>query len=191
MSDALAFLKAFVTTPQRIGAIAPSSAALARCMVSESQIGEGDVVVELGAGTGPVTRALAEMHPGVRTLALEPDAALAARCREAAPSIEVLESFAQELPSLLADRGWGRASRVVSSLPFAGWPAQLQDDVFDAIFEATTDDARMVTFTYGHSRWLPAGKRTRAVLESRFSSVRATPMVWGNLPPALVYVCER
>jgi phosphatidylethanolamine/phosphatidyl-N-methylethanolamine N-methyltransferase len=190
MGSAQTFFGAFLRAPGAIGAVFPSSAALARKMIEACDIRPGHVVAELGAGTGPVTRALADLA-GVSVVALEPDPVLAAACRLAAPSIPVEEAFAQDLSAVLARHGHAGCERVVSSLPFAGWPADLQDAVMDGILGALAPGGRMVTFTYMHSPWLPAGGRARALLERRFATVQTTSMVWGNLPPAFVYVCDK
>jgi phospholipid N-methyltransferase len=191
MAERGAFLSAFLRTPSGIGSVTPSSPALAKRMIDEADIRPGHVVVEVGAGTGPMTRALVARHPDNPLLVLEPDPSLAVVCRAAAPGADVVEAYAQDLPRLLAERGLGLADRVVSSLPFAGWSPALQDAVFDGLFAAMKPDARMVTFTYVHSPWLPAGRRARALLERRFSSVGRSPIVWWNFPPAFVYVCDR
>lgn len=191
MADPVLFLKAFLRDPSGIGAVAPSSPALARAMVEAAAIGPDDVVVELGAGTGPMTEAIVAARPVGPLLVLEPDGALAARCRARVPQAEVVEAFAQDLPALLDARGHDGCDRIVSSLPFASFPAALQDAVFDAIGAVLRPGGRMVTFTYAHSPWLPAGRRARRVLDARFASVTTTPVVWGNVPPAFVYVCAR
>ncbi len=190
MSSAQAFFRAFLRAPGAIGSVFPSSRALAQTMIRACDIQPGHVVAELGAGTGPVTRELAQLH-GVSVIAVEPDPALAALCRVAAPGIPVEEAYAQELSALLAKHGHGAADRIVSSLPFAGWSPDLQTAVMDGIVNALRPQGRMVTFTYMHSPWLPAGQRARALLERRFAKVTTTPIVWGNLPPAFVYVCDR
>ncbi len=185
------FFRAFLRDPKQVGSVWPSSPALGRAMVQASEIGPDDVVVELGAGTGPVTRELVAAHGELPLLVLEPDEALAARCRELVPGAEVLAAYAQELPQLLQERGLGQVTRIVSSLPWTVWPAELQDEIFDALFSVCSPDARMVTFSYWHMKSLPGGRRIRSLLESRFPSVRTTPVVWNNLPPAFVYVCDR
>jgi phospholipid N-methyltransferase len=191
VSDLGTFLRAWARDRKGVGAVAPSSPDLARLLVDAADIRRGDVVVELGAGTGPMTRALVDRHPDTPLLVLEPDPVLAARCRQNVPEADVVEAYAQELPRLLSERGHRSADRMVSSLPFAGWDAALQTAVFDAILDAMAPDGRFVTFTYAVSPLLPAGRRARAQLASRFASVRATPIVWRNLPPAFVYVCDR
>lgn len=188
--DALSFLGAFLRGPSAVGAIWPSSPALARCIVEAAEIAPHDVVVELGAGTGPFTGEVARRLSGERLLALEPDPTLAARCRARHPDVDVVEAYAQALPSLLAARGHAHADRIVSGLPFAGWPEPLQAAVFDAIVASLRPGGRFVTFTYVQSPWLPAGLRARATLEARFARVGRTPVVWANVPPAFVYVCD-
>lgn len=185
------FLRAVARAPTAVGAVAPSSPALAAMMVRCADIRPGHVVVELGAGTGPMTRALRAAHPDVPLLSLEPDPGLAAAARASATGAEVVEAFAQDLPALLAERGWGPADRVVSSLPFAAWSEDLQEAVFRGILEAMAPRARFVTFTYAHSPWLAAGRRARQRLQASFARVEVSPIVWCNLPPAFVYVCDR
>jgi phospholipid N-methyltransferase len=185
------FVAAALRRPGIVGAVAPSSRHLAAQMVASADLRPGQLVVELGAGTGPMTRALVKAHPSFPRFALEPDAAMAAATRAAAPGVEVGEAYAQALPQLLAERGLGPIDRVVSSLPFAVWPAALQDDVFAGILEAMAPEGRMVTFTYVQSPYVPAGRRARATLERHFARVTTSRVVWCNLPPAFVYICDR
>ena len=78
----------------------------------------------------------------------------------------------------------------MSSLPWAGWPAYLQANCFDAIVDVLKPDGRMVTFAYVHSQVLPPAKVFRRRLLRRFDSVKKTPITWKNLPPAFVFVCD-
>jgi SAM-dependent methyltransferase len=64
-------------------------------------LGEARVVVDLGAGTGKLTRGL--VAPGREVVAVEPSEEMAARLREALPTARVLRGSAEEIP--LADGG--------------------------------------------------------------------------------------
>jgi phosphatidylethanolamine/phosphatidyl-N-methylethanolamine N-methyltransferase len=191
MADPITFLGALLRSPKGVGAIAPSGRGLAAMMVKMAGIEPGQVIVELGAGTGPMTRAIVDAHPDNPLLVIEPDPELAAACRERVPEAEVIEAYAQDVRTLLRDRGHEGAQRIVSSLPFAIWPDELQRDVLDAVIDVLEPGGCMVTFTYVHGPWLPAGRRVRALLDDRFASVTCSPTVWANLPPAFVYTCER
>ena len=48
-----------------------------------------------------------------------------------------------------------------------------------------------MTFAYVHGAGLPWGRSFRRLLERSFSEVRTSPVVWRNLPPAIVYRCRK
>ncbi|MBW1876739.1 MAG: methyltransferase domain-containing protein [Deltaproteobacteria bacterium] len=188
--DFLLFLKEFAKNPMRVGSVAPSGVQLARRMVHAADIHPDHVVVELGAGTGPVTRELRAAHPEVPLLVLEPSPQMAALLRQAHPDITVVEEFAQDLPEILRKWGHERADRVVSSLPWTMWSEEVIRSGLDAVVEGLVPTGRMVTFSYVHSQTLlPASRRFRSLLNERFGRVDRTRIQWRNLPPALVFVC--
>lgn len=184
------FFREFARDPVLLGAVAPSGVDLARRMIEAADLRPGQVVVELGAGTGPMTAEILEKRPDGPFVALEPNPPLATILRERFPNVRIEERFAQDLRPLLTEMGHTHADRVVSSLPWAIWPETLQNDVFAAILDVLAPDGRMVTFGYVHAQALPAARRLRRALEARFGEVHTTPIAWRNVPPALVYVCS-
>lgn len=188
--SAVTFLRSFIADPVTIGAVAPSGRSLASLMVEAAEIRPGHVVVELGAGSGPMTEALLAKHPENPLLVLEPVPELAATLRARFPKAEVREAWAQDLGPLVTDWGHTQVDRVVSSLPWAIWKPELQDTIFNGIFKALAPDARLVTFTYWHAQPLPAARRFRETLAARFHTVTRTRVAWANLPPAFVFVCD-
>jgi len=190
VSGRLLFLREFVRDPVSLGAVAPSGPNLARLTVGAAAIAPGEVVVELGGGTGPMTAEIVSAHPDNPLLCLEPNRELAESLAARFPTVHVAEKVVQELPALCNAWGHPRVHKVVSSLPWAIWPPALQAQCFDAILECLAPEGRMVTFQYVHSQVLPAARRFRGVLDERFGSVQKTRIVWVNLPPAFVFVCE-
>lgn len=90
------------------------SSRLADGLVAEAAVANGDLVVDVGAGEGALTRALADA--GARVLALEPDPALACELRRrfAGRDVTVLEVDARRW-------SWPREPfALVANLPFAG-----------------------------------------------------------------------
>jgi SAM-dependent methyltransferase len=65
-------------------------------LVADLGIAPGTVVADVGAGTGKLTRALAET--GARTIAVDPGAELLAILQQQTPGAEVVEGTAEQLP---------------------------------------------------------------------------------------------
>jgi 23S rRNA (adenine-N6)-dimethyltransferase len=87
------------------------SRALADAIVADAGIVPGDLVVDLGAGTGMLTGAL--LHAGARVVAVEADRRNAARLRRACRGAEIVEGDLRRV-------AWPREPfRVVANLPFA------------------------------------------------------------------------
>jgi len=84
---------------------------LADAIVRDAGVEPGDLVVDIGAGSGMLTRAL--LLAGARVRAVEHDSRLAARLRRACPDADVVEVDA------LATRWPEGPFRVVANLPFA------------------------------------------------------------------------
>lgn len=186
----LTFFREFIRDPVQLGAVAPSGEALARRMIESADLRPGQVIVELGAGTGPMTAEILRKRPDGPFVALEPNEKLAVLLQERFPGVRVERRYAQQLRAILTDMGQTRADRIVSSLPWAIWSDELQREVFDAILNVLAPDGIMVTFGYLHAQPLPAARRLRATLNARFERVSTTPVAWRNLPPALVFVCH-
>jgi len=84
---------------------------LAESIVADAGVAPGDLVVDVGAGSGMLTGAL--LAAGARVVAIEPDRRLAARLRRACPAAQVVERDALLEP-------WPvEPFRVVANLPFA------------------------------------------------------------------------
>lgn len=177
-------------SPLQIGAVAPSSRNLARAMVDLAQIKEGQVVAELGAGTGAFTREIVERHPGSPVFAFEACPRLGADLARRFTSAKVVAAKVECLPQLASSLGLTRIDRIVSGLPWALWPEPRQAAVLDTLIPFLSPDVRFVTFHYLHSRWLGQVHATRRVLEGRFARVYRGPSVWRNLPPAFVHVAD-
>lgn len=184
------FFREFARAPGKVGSITPSSKFLANEMIEAAGIEPGHVVVELGAGTGPVTRRLGSVINGNPFLALEPNPEMAKWVREQVPEAEVVEGFAQDLPMLMEKWGHPKADRIISSLPFAGWSEDVQEEVMNAVLQCLNPGGRMVTFTYLHSQLLPGAVRFKKKLNSVFNTIRKSKPILANVPPAFVYICD-
>ena len=183
--------KRMLRTPGSIGTVAPSSPWMARELIQVALLDDAGVVVEIGAGTGPLTSWILNAAPHVRFVAVEPDEELRTSLVSAYPGVDVSHRTARELPEVLAERGLNGTDRVVSSVPWSLLPAEAIERELDGIVRALTPNGRFVTLVYAHSQALPSTRRLEAFLSERFHSITHSNVVWRNVPPGRWLVADR
>ncbi len=192
MRDRAKFLAAFVKQPFKTGSITPSSAILARAMVEDMGLRDADTVVELGPGTGVFTQAIqVELKPDARFLCFEINRDMADRLRDRFPRVQVVNDSVENLGHHLKAAGRQSVDAAISGLPWAAFSEDHQERLLDATVRSLGPNGRFATFAYSGAAWLPAGRRFRELLDSRFSRVVKSPVVWRNMPPAFVYRCRK
>lgn len=183
------FFRQWLKNPLGVAAISPSSAQLARQMISELPVGARRVI-ELGGGTGVFTQAL--LDHGIAPadlLVIELNEELHQHLQRRFPATTVLCADARLLPQVAMPMGFSSeapADAIVSGLGLLSMPKSMQMEVLTAAFECLHVDGRFIQFTYG-----PANPVAREVIEAMgLTSVRGS-FTWWNVPPATVYVYAR
>ncbi|GII53292.1 methyltransferase [Planotetraspora thailandica] len=189
-------MRAFAAVAARrmgvVGAVAPSSPALARALTAVVPTTGAPVVVELGPGTGPISEAIrSRLAPGSRQLAVEIDPGMVAHLRRAKPWLEVVHGDAADLGSLLAAQGVDRVDAVVSTLPWSLFSPEQQGRILGEVRRALHPAGAFTTVTYLHALPLARAAAFRRRLRASFDEVMTTWPVWRNVPPGLAYVCRR
>lgn len=188
------FLREFLAAPAAIGAIWPSSPALAERICATAQLDGAEMIVEFGPGTGVFTEAILRRLPDPsRFFAIEASAPLADATRRRCPAATVWNDCASQTKTYLARHGRHNCDRIISGLPFAAFAPDLQDRLLDTVVDTLAPGGLFVTFAYLQGLALPSGRRFRAALRQRFGlhNVTNTPTVWANFPPAFVYRAQR
>lgn len=190
------FLVAALRSPRDVGTLLPSGPELARRLAAvvpgAGRAGRPAVVVEVGAGAGAVTAAIAAQadHDAV-VIAIEKDAGLADLLRSRELGVRVVTADAATLPAILADHGADRADVIVSVLPWTLFGPQQQHEFLTIFAAALATDGVFTAAAYSLGYWTPAARRFRRELDQRFGEVLPTRTLWRHLPPAMTYVCRR
>ena len=190
MAHNLTFVKKFARKPFQTGAVLPSSSHLAKMMVSDIGIDKMKAVVEIGPGTGPVTVAILEaISSSAEFIAIEIDPDLHAIFKERFPDVKSYNTCASNIGDIIRKENISSLDAVLSGLPWASFPAELQNTLLDAVCDVLTPDGVFATFAYLQGTLLPAGQKFKKSLKKRFSKVEKSPVVWRNIPPAFIYRC--
>jgi phosphatidylethanolamine/phosphatidyl-N-methylethanolamine N-methyltransferase len=188
LRDGFGFFGHFLRNPTRVGAVLPSSRYLARALVGRLDLAPGELVLEYGPGTGPVTQVVRERLPkGVHYLGIELEPRFHRLLTERYPQLGFHLGSAADVREILAERRLPRPSRIISGLPFASLPPAVQDGIVGGIvhcLEGTEGDFR--TFQYVHAYGLRAARRFRAIMAERFAGFERSGPVVRNVPPAFV-----
>ena len=187
--DGLGFFGRFLKSPTSVGAVLPSSRFLSRALVGElDHVEPEELVVEYGPGTGPMTAVIHERLPWrARYLGIELEARFCERLRMRFPGFDFHEGSAGDVRRILADRELPKPVRIVSGLPFASLPPDVQDAVVDGLVWAMQGtDCDFRTFQYVHAYRMKAACRFRARMAEHFDSFERIGPIVRNVPPAYV-----
>lgn len=186
------FVKQLLFKPGSTGALVPSSEALAERMVEFAAPPPGAVIAEYGPGTGVFTkRILDSLRPDRRFFAIEINPEFAAAIRQRFPALHLYEGCASKVAEYCAQEGVDRVDCVISGLPWAIFPDELQDAILDGMIKVLPEGGTFVTFAYLQGLVMPAGRRFKQKLKKYFSHADNSGVIWKNIPPAIVYRCRK
>ncbi len=175
--------KKFLRHGTSIASFAPSQRFLSRKIISGIDYDRAKCIVELGAGTGPVTaQLLARAKPQTRVIVVELDPDFCIRLRQKFPNADIVEGDAAKLEQLLAARGIAAVDHVVSGLPLPSFPAPLRDAILASSAKMLTPDGSFRQLTNMPYIYWKLYKRYFDEVKFKF-----VPL---NMPPAGVYFCK-
>ncbi|HEX3861715.1 MAG TPA: methyltransferase domain-containing protein [Stellaceae bacterium] len=174
------FFGLWLRKPLQIAAISPSSRHLADAFAELVDLRRPGRVLELGGGTGSLTRGLLRAAcPASRLVVLEREAALAALLRREFPEVVVIEGDATRIGEYLDEWRIERLTAVVSSLPIKWFPTDAQRAVLLPCLERLAPGGVFLQVTNGFCSPVRIDKLGIAGHEAQ--------RVWRNLPPAQIW----
>ena len=185
MNENLQFLQAFLKNPLKVGAIAPSSPELAAEMLAGIHPDDHNIVLELGVGTGAITKFLRGAIPSRDSyLGIELDGDLVKTLNKNFPDMNIIQGNAAEAFSIHQELGLGKVRYLVCCLPFVSLPKEVSESVLTEIAKFMDEGCELRIFQYAHGYFLPPAIKLREFLKNRYGKSRRSPLVLKNMPPA-------
>lgn len=152
-------------------------------LIAQVRARAGDVIVDVGCGTGSLLVRLGKAAPSARLIGIDPDPAVVARARKkvaaAGVTAELHIGFARQAAELLAGPP---PTKIVSSLVFHQVPMEEKVTALAAMHAALGADGEVHIADYGHQRTPLMRGLFRTIIQNLDGRVNTQPNADGILP---------
>lgn len=182
--EELKFLKGWLDQPRAVGSVIPTSSVTARRMASVINPDSGLPVLELGPGTGVITKAILERGIAPEKLySIEYSADFVEHLVEQFTGVNIMEGDAFNLDATLGDKRGLTFDTIVSGVPLLNFPVDQRVAYIDDLLNRVPPGRPVVQLTYGPRSPVPAGKGDYIVEHLDF--------VLRNFPPTQLWLYRR
>ena len=185
MNENFQFLQAFLKNPLKVGAIAPSSPELAAKMIEGIEPDEDNVVLELGVGTGAITKFLqSRILDSKSYLGIELDKDLVKTLKRNFEDLEIVCGNACDAYSIHKKSGLGKVRYIICCLPFVSLPNEVGERILGQVDKFMQKGCTFRTFQYAHGYYMPSAIKLREFMRERYGKSRRSKLIVKNVPPA-------
>lgn len=181
--EEIRFFKGWIDKPRAVGSIVPTSSITARKMASVVNPNSGLPVLELGPGTGVITKAI--LARGVKPedlWSVEYSADFVEHLQERFPSVNIVQGDAFDLDATLPDSTM-MFNSVISGVPLLNFPVEQRVRYIDGILDRIPIGRPIVQLTYGPLSPVPPRRGNYTVEHFDF--------IVRNLPPTQLWIYRR
>jgi phosphatidylethanolamine/phosphatidyl-N-methylethanolamine N-methyltransferase len=179
--EEIRFFKGWQRDKKGVGALLPTSFVTARRMASVIDPMSGLPVLELGAGTGVITKAILERGVNPRDLiSIEYASHFCDLLRKRFSDVDVRNGDVFELDTVLADRSGQMFDSVISAVPMLSFPLDRRIDLMKNLLARVPPGRPVIQITHGPMSPLPAMPEAYVISHYDF--------VVRNLPPAQLWL---
>jgi ubiquinone/menaquinone biosynthesis C-methylase UbiE len=159
-----------------------------RALLDQLAPREGDVIADVGCGTGTQLVKIGRRAPGVALIGIDPDPEVLARARRKTAAARVVvgltRGFARDAAALLRDRA---VNKIVSSLVFHQVPLEEKRAGLAAMREALVAGGELHVADYGWQR-TPLMRKLFRVVQAGDGFANTEPNAQGVLPELMEQV---
>jgi phosphatidylethanolamine/phosphatidyl-N-methylethanolamine N-methyltransferase len=178
------FLKGFIDKPKSVGTPFATSPYTGRAMANVIDITSGLPVLEIGPGTGTITRAI--LGRGVqpeKLYSVEYSEHFLPALKAEFPGVNILHGDALNLDAVLGDRRDMKFDSVISAIPLLNLPMAQRVSYLEDMLTRIPLGRPVIQVTYGPLSPVPAGRGDFSVARADF--------ILRNVPPAHLWTYRR
>lgn len=185
MQKKVAFFKEAIKSIKTSGTVIPSSRFLVKKILKNIDFSTSELIVEYGSGNGIITKQiLKKLNPSAILICFEINETFLLDLRKIDnKQIIVLNASAENVQEEIEKLGFNKVDNFISSLPLAILPKELSKVIVENSYTALQENGRFVQYQYS-TQFL---KQFKAIFSKKIV-LKFEPL---NLPPALIYVCEK
>jgi phosphatidylethanolamine/phosphatidyl-N-methylethanolamine N-methyltransferase len=179
--EEIRFFKGWIDGPKAVGAILPTSSITARRMASVIDIHSGLPVLELGPGTGVITKAI--LKHGVKPsdlYSIEYSQDFVEHLNKTYPEVNIIQGDAFDLDTTLGEMKDQQFDSIVSAVPLLNFPMARRIQLIEDMLTRIPRGRPFMQITYGPLPPVPSGRGNYTVQHYDF--------VMRNVPPAQLWV---
>lgn len=182
--EELRFFKGWMDKPRAVGAIMPTSGVTARKMASVVNPHSGLPVLELGPGTGVITKAILQAGVKPQNLwSIEYSQDFVLHLRDAYPGVNIIHGDAFDLGTTLGDERDTVFDSVISGVPLLNFPVERRVAYVEGLLDRIPAGRPIVQITYGPVSPVPVGRGNYSVEHFDF--------ILRNIPPSRLWIYRR
>ena len=182
--EELRFFRGWMDKPRAVGSIVPTSSVTARKMASVVDPASGLPVLELGPGTGVITKAILEAGVRPENLwSIEYSEDFVRHLRRDYPGVNVVHGDAFDLDATLGEKRGMVFDSIVSGVPLLNFPVAQRVRYIEDLLGRIPAGRPIVQLTYGPRSPVPPGRGDYTVEHFDF--------VIRNIPPTQLWIYRR
>lgn len=182
--EEIRFFRGLMDKPRSVGAIMPTSSITARKMASVINPHSDLPVLELGPGTGVITKAiLARGVPAEKIYSIEYSSDFYQHLVEQFPAVNFIHGDAFDLDRTLADLGDQKFDSVISGIPLLNFPMHQRIALLESLLDRMPAGRPVVQFSYGPVSPIIA-------MPDRYH-IQHFDFIMRNIPPAQIWLYRR
>jgi len=153
---------------------------------------ENNIVIELGVGTGAITKFLQQKIPNNESyLGIELDENLVKTLKMRYAALKIVCGSACEMVSIHENSGLGKVGAIICCIPFVSLPNEVGEQILlqiDKFMEKGGCTFR--TFQYAHGYYMPSAIKLREFMRNRYGISKRSALIVKNVPPAYTLTWE-